>query len=316
MRVEVNLSDEARKSAAVQYGHLPTFKALLDVPLGDMTPEQRERVIGVIDTSYTTPRVRGLRYRYGADEYIAPLYPVTPSEWLELAADYQAKAEIANAEREALEAERRAESERELQEFLRCIDELPEDDAAFEAAIRGNERAYRVNTNWDKLPGYEVAKQAAERVFARYEPLKAARLEAEAERERESRARAQAEREAAEQEKARWISEHGSDYLRKAHTEGYDCQRRYVAERAAAELPGYALDFDDAAEYKDRACPSEDALDEAIEANKLLAQMGQASAEARVVWLTREIEDDEWDEYEPREAVVIEGYLGRYTLIK
>jgi len=75
----------------------------------------------------------------------------------------------------------------------------------------------------------------------------------------------QAEKEAKEREKAEWIQAHGSERLKEAFTRGYDCQRMYITERVAKELPGYIVyQFDgrDAWELDNRSCPSQEALEE------------------------------------------------------
>lgn len=133
----------------------------------------------------------------------------------------------------------------------------------------------------------------------------------------EQEAAEKAERERKKAERVDWITTHGSDYLRRATALDYDCQRQYVTERAELELSGYQVDFDDRANWKSRACPSEEALTE-VEA---LLEQGH---EAKVVWLTSPAEkpdcdeDDEYcrDEFEPCEAIVIRGYLDRYDLVK
>lgn len=127
------------------------------------------------------------------------------------------------------------------------------------------------------------------------------------------------EREAAEKarialEKMEWIRAHGSPYLREACEAGYDCQRRYVTERAKTEYPEYTVDFDDIANWRSRSCPSPAALAEA-------KRVGE-----KVVWLTSpayslsEDPDDgllyEPEPWEAREAVVKENYLGKYTLVR
>ena len=119
-----------------------------------------------------------------------------------------------------------------------------------------------------------------------------------------------------EAEKTAWITEHGSDHLKRAHTAGYDCQRLYVIERAALEAPGFTVDFNDSAEWKSRSCPSTEALDEAEAAKEL--DLGESS----VVWLTEQpnakrIETGEYFEiFGATEAVVIEDFLGKYDLVK
>jgi len=75
----------------------------------------------------------------------------------------------------------------------------------------------------------------------------------------------QAQKQAKEREKAEWIQTHGSERLKEAFARGYDCQRMYILERVAQELPGYIVyQFDgrDAWELRDRSCPSQEALEE------------------------------------------------------
>jgi hypothetical protein len=122
--------------------------------------------------------------------------------------------------------------------------------------------------------------------------------------------RSRAEKEAMVAEKANWIAAHGSDHLKRAYALGYDCQRKYATERAAAELPDLFLDYDDHAEWRSRSCPSEKALDEV----EKLAALGY---KAQVVWLTYPPYklDYECEDFQPMEAVVILDYLGKYTLV-
>ena len=57
----------------------------------------------------------------------------------------------------------------------------------------------------------------------------------------EKRKKKEAKKQAEEREKAEWIQAHGSQHLREAFTRGYDCQRMYILERVAQELPGYEV---------------------------------------------------------------------------
>lgn len=134
--------------------------------------------------------------------------------------------------------------------------------------------------------------------------------------ERLRRERVKAETEAA---KTAWVQAHGSAHLKRACAGGYDCQRLYVTERAALEAPGFAVDFDDTAGWKSRACPSVEALDIA---DSVTAGLGSVE----VVWLTEpvtekaEVRGDYYepyeDEFEPCEAVIIRGYLDKYALVR
>lgn len=131
------------------------------------------------------------------------------------------------------------------------------------------------------------------------------------ERVASEKARREAERDA-------WVAAHGSTRLRKALAGGYPCQRLYVVERAEQELPGYTVDFRDVAAWEERANPTESALDEADR----VKAAGLDISEAVVRWLTVSPSnlgeddgyEDEW--FEPTEAVVVRGYLGKYDAIK
>lgn len=179
-------------------------------------------------------------------------------------------------------------------------------------------------TIWEKNRVEHVAAKKAElqpeldRLLADYEAKMAAK-KAEEEAEKEAReaeraereAAAQAEKEAREAKKAAWIEAHGSDYLKAAHALGYNCQRQYVTERATLEFPDFRVDFDDNASWNDRACPSPEAL---AEVKALVA----AGHDAQVVWLTDDgaADRENWEYFEPCEAVVIRDYLGKYDLVK
>lgn len=158
---------------------------------------------------------------------------------------------------------------------------------------------------WDTA---EIARQQrkAERESARQQAEAANRRRAD-EQQRQSLADAEAKA-ARKADKAAWVAAHGSDHLRAAHAAGYDCQRKYVTERAAMERPDYAVDFSDNAAWRDRSCPSAAALAEAL------------SVGGEVVWLTTDENNEPVDrsggESDGAEAVVIRQYLGKYDLIK
>lgn len=159
------------------------------------------------------------------------------------------------------------------------------------------------------------------RLEAEYARREAERNEREAKRNAEAKAKedaAKAKRERLDAEKAVWIEANGSDHLQRAFKLGYDCQRMYVTERAALELPGFIVDVDDRAEWKSRACPSPEAL---AVVEKLIAN----GYEARCVWLTNppyKLSEPDYynpeppEEYEACEAIVIVDYLSKYVLVR
>lgn len=180
--------------------------------------------------------------------------------------------------------------------------------------------------NWVQQPitsadeWFELLKQVRQ-VRAEMEQ-KAADIRAENERKQAAERAAadehwrqsEAEKASAEAEKAAWIAAHGSARLKRAHAAGYDCGRLYLRERAAVEYPGFTLDYENAAAWKRRACPSERALN--IETETRAAH--PEADEVYIVWMTAPPadtpNDDEYDdEYEAREAVVVKDrrYAGR-----
>ena len=154
---------------------------------------------------------------------------------------------------------------------------------------------------WAEAEGRREAKQIE---LAQRE---AERKVADAEREVAEQAQAKAQRETKAQreaEKLAWVQAHGSAFLQQAVAAGYDCQRRYVEERAGIEHPGFVVDWEDRAEWRSRSCPSEAALALAL------------AVRGEVVWLTRAPVEEPEEYWEPGEAVVLRGYLGAYDLVK
>lgn len=138
------------------------------------------------------------------------------------------------------------------------------------------------------------------------------------EKMQETRKLAELNREKRKNEKADWIKEHGSDYLKKAFSHGYDCQRKYVKERTEFEFPDFILDFDDKLEFFERTCPGEEALNKSIEIEEILKT--DSDAYCSVEWYNYQCWNFEhFNEDLPSsscEAVVIRNYLGKYTLVK
>lgn len=133
------------------------------------------------------------------------------------------------------------------------------------------------------------------------------------ERREQERIEAEAAKVQAEADKLAWCKAHGSKHLARCVENGYDCTRLYATERAAKEYPAYDLDFDNAAEWTDRSCPSPAALAEAL------------AVGGEVVWLkapakNQERKEEEYwyeaDEFQPVEAVVIRRFLRKCDLVR
>jgi hypothetical protein len=161
-----------------------------------------------------------------------------------------------------------------------------------------------VEKRFKGLAGYDEAVELVEALRSQFKAREAA-----------NRAQADAERQRWADEKAAWINAHGSETLRAKFNAGYNCQWPYVMGRAKMEYPRYTVDWQDSAEWKPRSTPGDAAFAEA-------QRVG-----GTVVWLTApaqsEIKSDDPGDYgfddpafEECEAVVIEGYLGKYDLVR
>ena len=112
----------------------------------------------------------------------------------------------------------------------------------------------------------EVAEEAA-KLRRRAEEAETARLK-------------ELEKQKAYAEMTTWITEYGSDRLKRGHAARYNMHRLYAVERGAHEAPGWTLDYDNEAGWDTRASPSSAALDLLDDAKKL----GLGTPE--IVWLT------------------------------
>lgn len=236
---------------------------------------------------------------YNSQWQVDKLYPETPEGALEAFTDW--KAAVA-----AEKAEKTANAEKSLTEWIERVR------AAAALSLHGYDQRSR------RMQYYSIDAESSMRVLGpehalyitylavlaeynqRSDDLRAELAAADAKRE----ADIEAAKQAAEADKILWIGENGSEYLRSAHANGYGIQRSYVEERAAVEHPGYAVDFGEKMEFAERVNPTPKALSIAL------------SEGATVVWCTNDAVDRDYDDepYEPREAIVIEKYLGKYTL--
>jgi len=118
-----------------------------------------------------------------------------------------------------------------------------------------------------------------------------------------------AEIERIKHEKKTWISQHGSNYLKRAIALEYNCEKEYLTERAAIEIPGFMLDWEGKMEWQTRPAPSPKALD-------LVEEIINDGHNAKVVWLTNPPDQDESEIYEACEALIIFDYLLGKNLVK
>lgn len=125
-----------------------------------------------------------------------------------------------------------------------------------------------------------------------------------AKREKEDAER-RAEMEAAHAERAAWIEKHGSERLKLMIENGYELKKTYEEERLELELPGFEFDRDEL-KYSRRANPT-------IEALHSLRQLEKYNPE--IVYVTDD-GDDEYDDFEPYEAILVRPSWCRTPLLK
>lgn len=297
--VAMYLSDAARREYTIRTGRVMPMRAELGVELADFTAEERARLVAV----FGLPRpsaVADLMAVYPRNEFAAPVVPESREEWLiVLTAAEQFLAELAarRAAQEAREAAKQAAAITAAEVEIARVEGMSDEELVQYYEMHSS---YLVNLPQGRPAGLAERREA---LLARVQELIRTRREAKEAAER-------AEAAARETARLAWVEEHGSAFLRKAVAAGYDCQRRYVLERAALEHPGAVVDIENAATWRSRSCPSERALDLAL------------SLGGEVVWLTAppqvskpDPDEDEAESFEAGEAVVVRGYLGKYDVV-
>jgi len=318
MRFEYKLSKAFRERRFIEAGEVLDQHAVVEYDVTRLSPMQRAHIVRLL-----VPRNGGVQSfalsRYAASLSQGKVVPDGVWECDQFLQPENVPAAIQDdAERydEALTALSRRQDEA-VDRWIEEARALLEQVEALDPATAGSLRLPHVVTCADDfryvrmLPSVLGAREAevldldAQLVAA----VEAKRAEIERV-QRERRAQEEAARAAHEREKAEWIARHGSERLRRQTAAGYDCQRRYVLERAAQEFPDYVLDFNDAASWRSRSCVSDEAFEEA-------SRVG-----GTVVWLTAppssalpQEEGDE-EEFKQTEAVVVREYLGKYDLIR
>lgn len=286
MKLVYHLSDAARKRIFVETGRNPGQAQSLEVDPADLSRDDRALLVE------RDPSLTGHATLSYEDWQSFGVAPAT----LQLNAPTADAVELLAAYRDAIAAGRQridtAEAERIEAEITR-----------YNAWSDSREPGLLNTSNYKRSPRRQewIAAHAAAKATAK-------RLQEEqAEWKRRDEAAREAEKTRRVAERTAWILQHGSSRLKKCVEQDYNCQRLYVVERAAVEFPGYVVDFDDKAAWKERSGPSEAALDEA-------KRVGGA-----IVWVTRfssSDDPDRYDEDDEYEAVVVRQYLGKYDLVK
>ena len=124
MKLRLPLSEHARREHLIRVGMATESIATLDVPLRDMTPEERARIVAIVRLSDTEPFTL-VRRAFGFElDFVADQVPISVDEWLALAATFEARVE-----------EARSAAETHLRRFIAAMRRrLGEPDTAAEGA--------------------------------------------------------------------------------------------------------------------------------------------------------------------------------------
>lgn len=283
MDFTLTLSADALKKALIDTGVPLQRTVTLTVPIAELSREARATLVHA-GASFRDPG-----WDYALNQWEVEAVPTTPAEWEDLCAAYRAEVASVKEERQA----KRARDLRSALDTLAALESQPIED------IGGTYLLPLLPSGPE--PAYQEFLERHTLLATAIEEHRRAKEEAAQRRDAEQQQRQQADR-------AAWIAAHGSARLQRATAAGYPCKRQYIVERAALECPGFVVDFQDESAWEELACPSEAALD-CMDAHQ---EHG-----ARAVWLTLLSGPLYQDEgFEPQEAVVIEGYLGAYTLLK
>ena len=321
IRLNYKASEQLRKDYLVQHGER-LGNQFVEVEMTTLTPAQRATIVecglqndnavnlpgivtGVELAGYDAPKF--------STKYEESIFDVVPTveEWLteadrrlRIRDRFQPELDAAIAEKKAAKETRDRRLAEVQAQYKALQDEwLPRIKTMSEAEANEPlpEVVRSVEAELKQLCGVCLWNEISAEKFSRWQSLRDERVKAEA-----------------HAAKSAWIEAHGSDHLKRAFAREHDCQRKYVIERAALEAPAFTVDFEDAAEWKDRSYPSIDALDHADEMEAL--KLG----DVQIVWLTepardrKQSRDDYYDyePFEPCEAIVIRNYLGKYDLVK
>ena len=334
MKVRVAYTEEYAKRRFVEEGVVAKADEVLEVEVAQLSAETRKGLLGVarfdpwgqgcdpgpgeadLDLEWVGPR--------GAQEgrFLLEGPPNGPGEWDEvLGRFFGARGEHNRRRREKEDAELRklaAGLRKELKER-----DKPEAEGTEAHHVGVRRRRRRLNPFDHDLRDYgHATPELRAEVEGLQERVHTVRGERErrawAEREaREAReAREQDEQEATEkarqaEEKQAWIDRHGSEHLKEAIAAGYDCRDLYVRERAAIEWPEYEPNIEKRAKWKRLSSPSPKALAEAKRVGGRVVRLEIPVSSTPVP--EGESDRDDWD---PCEAVIVDGYLDRYHLVK
>ena len=324
MQITIRLSDSCREAWFVANAEELPSRVTLESPDAELSVEDRKTLFAVAELRLG--RTLGDGYDAG---FYSDVFPVNVTDWTKLIASYRIFVSAEDAKKVAKEQAHRATREKQIAEKIDEINAYLDGRCSIDKwkihrmqhnGPSSSDEVYEGYARWKAV--FDQAVEAQKQYEKQQDDAACAQKVAE-------EAQTKADAESARIERARWIVAHGSDYLKKSHHAGYNCQRVYVTERAALDYPGYAVDFRDLGEWNNCACPSPEALDEALRVDGRVVWLTEPGADCRKAWgadyeAPSELDengepyeggDDDDDPFTPCEAVVI-SLLDKYDLVK
>ena len=315
VQVVYELSGEYREKKLIETGRVVERKQIAEIDLTDATPEQRRAVVAVAGPGLSRIEIKTWKnWSSGSQKPWSTMLDL--DQPVETIADLVGHCERMVSERKAAQAI--------YDEAMResCLKEMQEKITAMREHIAnrtlGDVDLWQYQDRREAASRLEIDRSEYDRVRVEYDAWAAQRKAELDAQKKEAAEKRERERAAREREKLTWIKKHGSDYLKRAVAAGHTCTRQYLRERAAFEYPGFVLDFNDSAEWKERSCPTEAALDE----RDALLEAHPDARKIEIVWLTSEPSDEIDPDYYPglpegREAIVVnDPTYGKYWLVK
>lgn len=123
------------------------------------------------------------------------------------------------------------------------------------------------------------------------------------------------------EEMKKWIEENGSEHLQLSYKLNYGCTELYVKERAKDECPGYTVQLEEYLEVPNSLLSKNPSFEHLKEVSNLIDH----GVNAKIITIAQHQEEQEIQEEQSiqenqnmkfKDAIIITGYLGKYSLIK
>jgi len=259
MRIVLRLTTEAQNQGFIQTGVMPEHYQEVEIPTVELSETARAMICTWHKLIEDTQRAMSFSNRDNLFSYKEPVdrIPYSILEWEMMIEQITRVVEAADQEQEKRRIEEKLEEARKQAMVIEELKKYPSTGWTDRADTSLPYYRGIVEVNDPDLEAAKARRVTCERFKEWKDALKEAAEEASLELWKAENQRLKTE----------WIEKNGSDFLREATMEGYECKRRYFEERLAMEYPGFKVDWaDDLVDHiKKRKCPSEAAFELAKE---------------------------------------------------